>query len=239
MSDDDDDDYSDVAVASPRHAGGGMFKLDYGTFYASKTFAFPSSAGVAGGEGSTGSGGAGPERRVIWAWSDETDICRPWPACERVWPRLQKDPHRRWRGLQTLPRDIQWDARKGVAPLPASSSLATHPFCIGILYCFECRSRFWFPLLPLIRFVLELCTVVSVAQGSGVREQVLTRPVPELGRLRLPRYQQRPATARIELWQDVRSTTLSLSLSRSLSLSLSDVSTGRACATRVRKPFRA
>ena len=51
-------------------------------------------------------------------------------------------------------------------------------------------------------------------------KQVLTRPVPELGRLRLPRYQQRPATARIELSQDVRRTSLSPSPSPSLARAL-------------------
>lgn len=130
-----EDDYSYVAVASPRRSGSGMFKLDYGTFYASKTFSFHSDGGSSGRQ----------ERRIIWAWSDETDVCRPWPACERVWPKPPKDLHRRWRGLQTLPRDIQWDAKEGV---------------------------------------------------------VLTRPVPELSRLRLPHYRNRPATAEIELRHD-------------------------------------
>ncbi len=136
--DDDDDEYSDVAIASPRREGSGMFKLDYGTFYASKTFNFQSDGG---------SSGRRRERRVIWAWSDETDVCRPWPACEREWPKPPKDLRRRWRGLQTLPRDIQWDSRAGV---------------------------------------------------------VLTRPVPELARLRLPRYQDEPARAEMKLQSDAR-----------------------------------
>ena len=136
-NEEEEDDYSAVAIASPRRAGSGMFKLDYGTFYASKTFSFQSD----------GDGHVRRERRVIWAWSDETDVCRPWPACERVWPRPPKDVRRRWRGLQTSPRDILWDAQAGV---------------------------------------------------------VLTRPVPELARLRLPRYQNRPATAEIKLQPDAR-----------------------------------
>ena len=58
---------------------GGLFLLDYGTFYASKSFEIPNS----GDRGWPLLGSARRGRRILWGWADETDTCGPWPACTK------------------------------------------------------------------------------------------------------------------------------------------------------------
>jgi len=133
-----------------RATAGGLFLLDYGTFYASKSFEIPNS----GDSGWPLLGSARRGRRILWGWADETDTCGPWPACTKPgahkpladdavprcaaclqrWccaaatgPRPPLRP-RSWRGLQTLPRDVSYDPLNDVVltlPVPELSALRT------------------------------------------------------------------------------------------------------------------
>ena len=72
-------DYLSVVRPRSRATAGGLFLLDYGTFYASKSFEIPNS----GDSGWPLLGSARRGRRILWGWADETDTCGPWPACTK------------------------------------------------------------------------------------------------------------------------------------------------------------
>ena len=72
-------DYLSVVRPRSQATAGGLFLLDYGTFYASKSFEIPSS----GDSGWPLLGSARRGRRILWGWADETDTCGPWPACTK------------------------------------------------------------------------------------------------------------------------------------------------------------
>ena len=144
-------DYLSVVRPRSQATAGGLFLLDYGTFYASKSFEIPNS----GDSGWPLLGSARRGRRILWGWADETDTCGPWPACTKpgahsrslttllaahscvltrmvrcaaaTGPRPPLRP-RSWRGLQTLPRDVSYDPLNDVVltlPVPELSALRT------------------------------------------------------------------------------------------------------------------